>query len=246
MNTLNEIFQNCRNIVFDINYTAAKKWKQQDSKRVLVGIIPNFFPREIIHAANGLAVGIVGDEFKVPQNTKNNLSSYQACGMYSGILDLVKNDKIDGFDGFLLPSRCDTLEAINDINKISDKCKFVKYINFPQYFHTVIGDILNQHFVQGILDEIFKINGVKVNTESLNYSIGLYKNNLKLTEKIYSLSMKFPEKITQDELYITVFSCLFMPIEEHNAILNSVIEILMEGMIERDDNAFKVYLGAYC
>lgn len=246
MSRLNEIFQTCRNIVFDVNYTSAKKWKEQDSKRVLVGMIPNFFPREIIHAANGLAIGIVGDEYKILQNTKPSQDANQSCSLFSGIIDLVNKDKLDGFDGFLLPSRCDTLEAIGEINKISDKCKFVKFINFPQYFHTVIGDILNQHFVQGILDEIFKINGVKVNTESLNYSIGLYKTNLKLTEKIYSLSMKFPEKLTQDELYITVFSGLVMPIEEHNAILNSVIDILMEGMIERDDNAFKVYLGAYC
>ncbi|MFH1049342.1 MAG: 2-hydroxyacyl-CoA dehydratase family protein [bacterium] len=246
MKKLSKIFDNCKSIVYDTNFTVAKKWKKQDKKRVLIGMIPNFFPREIIHAANGLAVGIVGDEFKLPPDKKIDLSLSQPCSMFSGILDLVKKGKLNGFDGFLLPSRCDTIQALNDLNKLSDKCKFVKYINFPQYFHTVIGDILNQYFVQGVLDEIYKINGVKVKTKSIHDSISLYKNNLKLTEKLYSLSLKYPKKITQKDLYITVFCGLMIPIEEHNAILSDVIDILTKGSNDMDDFVYKVQSGTYC
>jgi benzoyl-CoA reductase subunit C len=246
MKTLAEIFSYCRETVFDDHFTTAKKWKEKDSKRVLIGIIPNFFPREIIHAANGLAVGIVGEEFKMPQTTKPELSSHQTCGIYSGILELSQKGRLEGFDGFLLPTQCDTLKMLDEINKIAASCKFVKYINFPQYFQTVIGDILNQYFVQGVLDEIYKINGVKVNSDLLNNSISLYKNNLRLTEKLFSLSKKSPENITQEDLYITVFSGLVMPIEVHNTILSSAIEILTVGLIDKDDYLYNVYSGAYC
>ncbi|MFA6571201.1 MAG: 2-hydroxyacyl-CoA dehydratase family protein [Bacteroidota bacterium] len=246
MKTLSEIHNYCKNTVLDNNFTAAKKWKEQASNRVLIGMIPNFFPREIIHAANGLAVGIVGEEFKMPQNTKPDMSSHQACSMFSGILELVNNGNLEGFDGFLLPSQCHTLQVLEEISKISDKCKFIKYINFPQYFHTIIGDILNHYFVQDILDEIYKINGVKVDSELLGNSISLYKNNLKLTEKLFSLSKKFPENFSQEELYTTVFSGLVLPIEEHNLILKDAVEILMEGSFEKDDYIFTAYKGTYC
>ena len=246
MKKLSKIFDYCNKVIFDDNFTVAKKWKEKDKQRVLIGMIPNFFPREIIHAANGLAIGIVGNEFKLPDSNKSDISKIQSCSMFSGVLDLVNKSKLDGFDGFLLPSRCDTLQALEEINKISYKCKFVKFINFPQYFHTLIGDILNQYFVQQVRDEVYKINGIKVTTKSLNNSINLYKNNLKLTEKLYSLSLKYPKKISQENLYLVVFSGIVIPIEEHNAILSKAIKVLGKNTGEKGDYVYKVHTGAYC
>jgi benzoyl-CoA reductase subunit C len=60
LESLIEIIGKCNELAFDLNFTRAKEWKKQDSSRVLVGHMPIYFPREIIHATNGLAVGILG------------------------------------------------------------------------------------------------------------------------------------------------------------------------------------------
>ncbi len=246
MGTISELFQECKNIVFDTDYSFARQWKKEDSKRVLIGMIPNYFPREIIHAANGLAIGIVGSEFKNPEQINQDKSHYESCSILSGVIELVRNGQLDGFDGFLLPSQCTPIKEMDEIDEINKKCTFVKYINFPQYFHTIIGDIINHYFVQDVLDEIYKINGIKVNSEMLNNSIQLYKNNLKLTERIYSLQKKYPEKISQEELYYTVLSGLQMPIEKHSEILNQIIGLLLKDSQEKEDDIFDAFSGAFC
>jgi len=60
MGTLENILKECEALAFDLNFTRAKKWKAESSNRILVGYLPIYIPREIIHAANGLAVGIMG------------------------------------------------------------------------------------------------------------------------------------------------------------------------------------------
>jgi benzoyl-CoA reductase subunit C len=243
MKTLNEIFQECKEIAHDDSYSYAKKWKHKNAKRVLIGIIPNYFPREIIHAANGLAVGIIGEGLKYPISKSKKESEISSCSMLEGLFDLVQNKNFKEFDGFILPSQCHALTINKEIKKINQKGKFIKYINFPQYFQTIIGDVLNHYLVLDVLQEINKINNVEVTSHALNDSIQLFKDNLKLTEKISSLREK--NNISQNNLYYTVLSGLLIPIEEHNEILRSIIELL-DDTEEVDDKLFKVYSGAYC
>ncbi len=243
MKDLSVIFKECKRIVFEDNYSFAKKWKKENPDRVLIGIIPNYFPREIIHAANGLAVGIIGEGLKEPVSKERKESSTSSCSMLEGLFDIVQNKKYKDFDGFILPSQCHTLTANKEIKKINKKGKFIKYINFPQYFQTIIGDVLNHYLVLDVLKEINKINHVEVTAKTLNNSIQLFKDNLKLTEKISSLREK--NNISQNDLYYTVLSGLLIPIEEHNQILRNIIELL-DDTEATDDKLFKVYAGAYC
>ncbi len=60
MRPLNDILKECEELSFDLNFAHAKKWKKESKDRILVGFLPIYIPREIIHAANGLPVGIMG------------------------------------------------------------------------------------------------------------------------------------------------------------------------------------------
>jgi benzoyl-CoA reductase subunit C len=60
MKNLNELIEECKLHAFDLNFTRAKQWKEQEAGRVLVGYMPIYFPREILHAAGALPVGIFG------------------------------------------------------------------------------------------------------------------------------------------------------------------------------------------
>src|ERR1035438_3254615 len=60
MEHLTKIIKECESLAFDLNFKEAKKWKSEGADRVLVGYLPIYVPREIIHAVNGLGVGIMG------------------------------------------------------------------------------------------------------------------------------------------------------------------------------------------
>ena len=57
---LTSLLEECKSLAFDLNFTYAKQWKEKSKYRLLVGFLPIYVPREIIHAANGLPVGIMG------------------------------------------------------------------------------------------------------------------------------------------------------------------------------------------
>ncbi|MCX6154139.1 MAG: hypothetical protein NT007_08265 [Candidatus Kapabacteria bacterium] len=248
MNNLKDIFDFCKSIVFDKNLTLAKNWKNEGENRVLVGIVPNYFPREIIHAVNGLAVGLISDETKYPKyseySDKDNSTNYN-CNLFDGFFQVCQSSTIEDFDGFILPSMCGHLLNDQSLNKSNESIKFIKYINFPQYFQTIIGDILNHNFVLDILREINKINNVEITSTNLNHSIQLFKENLRLTENIYALRMQNKDIISQEDLYYTVLAGLMIPIEKHNEILENIIT-LFDNSDSRDEKLFKLYSGAYC
>ena len=60
MKNLKTLIEECKQHAFDLNFTRAKEWKEEKEGRVLVGYMPIYFPREIIHAAGMLPVGIMG------------------------------------------------------------------------------------------------------------------------------------------------------------------------------------------
>ena len=60
MKQFDELLASCNETAFDLRFTKAKNWKLEDNSRALVGFLPIYFPREIVHVVNGLAVGIMG------------------------------------------------------------------------------------------------------------------------------------------------------------------------------------------
>ena len=44
----------------DLSFTAAREWKAADPSRKVVGYMPIYVPRELIHAAGMMPLGIVG------------------------------------------------------------------------------------------------------------------------------------------------------------------------------------------
>ena len=60
MKQFNDILAYCNEVAFDLNFTKAKEWKAAEKNRALVAFLPIYFPREIIYAVNGLAVGLMG------------------------------------------------------------------------------------------------------------------------------------------------------------------------------------------
>ena len=118
MQTLTSIIEKCKLLAFDLNYSRAKDWKDDQNSRVLIGYMPIYFPREIVHAANGLAVGIlgVGDRKQIVKGD----AFYQSyiCRIPRGIIELALDDHLKNFDGFIFPSICDVIRNLSGMFQI--------------------------------------------------------------------------------------------------------------------------------
>lgn len=246
MKSLKEIIDFCKIQSFDLNFTRAKDWKAEKDGRVLVGYMPIYFPREIIHAAGGMAVGIFGGGDR-KQIIKGD-AYYQSyiCHIPRSIIELALDKHMDHFDGFIFPSICDVLRNLSGIFRQQKIGKFVKYMDFPQNFLPQIGGVFYQQEMQHVLKYIKEINGVEVTTEALNHSIDLYNKNRKMISFIYDIRQDFPWRLSIEDVYYIVRAGTVMPVEEHNEILEQVCEHIKHNIGVPQDKIKVVISGAFC
>lgn len=246
MSTLKEIIDLCKTQAFDLNFTRAKEWKQEKEGRVLVGYMPIYFPREIIHAAGGMAVGVFGGGDR-KQIIKGD-AYYQSyiCHIPRSIMELALDKHMDHFDGFIFPSICDVIRNLSGIFKQQKIGKFVKYMDFPQNFLPEIGGVFYQQEMEHVLKYIKDINGIEVTTEALNHSIDLYNENRKMISFIYEIRQDFPWRLSIEDVYYIVRAGTVMPVEEHNALLEKVCAFIKEDIGVPQDKIKVVISGAFC
>ncbi|MBX2959909.1 MAG: benzoyl-CoA reductase subunit C [Flavobacteriales bacterium] len=246
MKDLKQIINECKELAFDLHFTRAKKWKEEKDGRVIVGYMPIYFPREIIHAAGGLPVGIFGGGDR-KQIIKGD-AYYQSyiCHIPRSIMELALDKHMDYFDGFIFPSICDVIRNLSGIFKQHKLGKFVKYMDFPQNFLPQIGGVFYQQEMEHVLHYIKEINGVEVTTEKLNHSIDLYNKNRQLISTIYNIRQDFPWRLSIEDVYHIVRAGTVIPVEEHNEILEQVCAHIKQNIGVPQDKIKVVVSGAFC
>jgi len=246
MKNLKQIINDCKELAFDLNFTRAKNWKAEKEGRVIVGYTPIYFPREVIHAADGLPIGIFGGGDR-KQIIKGD-AYYQSyiCHIPRSIMELALDKHLDDFDGFIFPSICDVLRNLSGIFKQHKFGKFVKYMDFPQNFLPQIGGVFYQQEMEHVMKYIKEINGKTPTVEELNHSISLYNKNRQLIEFIYDIRQEFPWRLSIEDVYHIVRAGTVIPVEEHNKILEQVCTYIKEGIGEPQDKIKVVVSGAFC
>jgi len=240
------LLDECKQLAFDLNFTYAKEWKNAEKDRILVGYLPIYVPREIIHAVNGMAVGImgVGDRKQIIKGD----AYYQSyiCHLPRGVIEMALDNNLDNFDGFLFPSICDCVRNLSGMFKIVKKGKFQRYFDYPQNFEPSIGGAFYRELLETIIYDMFKINGVSITTEKLNNSIALYNRNRELIEAIYDIREIAPWRLSSVDLYHLLRAGMVINVEKHNAILEEILSLIHEDFGEPMDNIRVIVTGSFC
>ncbi|HEX7412880.1 MAG TPA: benzoyl-CoA reductase subunit C [Bacteroidia bacterium] len=246
MKSLENILKECEALAFDLNFTRAKNWKAEKKDRLLVGYLPIYVPREIIYAAHGIPVGIMGAGDR-KQIIKGD-AYYQSyiCHLPRGIIEMALDTNLQDFDGFLFPAICDCVRNLSGMFKLSKKGKFQRYFDYPQNFDPSIGGIFYAQEMEKVMEDMFEINRIKVTDESLNHAIGLYNKNRKLIETIYNIRQEFPWRLSAVETYHILRAGITIPVEEYNEILEQVIHHISSERGEPMDNIRVVLSGSFC
>lgn len=246
MKSLQELIKECKTHAFDLNFSRAKAWKEEKEGRVLVGYMPIYFPREIIHAAGGMPVGIFGggDEKQIIKGD----AYYQSyiCHIPRSIIEIALDKHLAHIDGFVFPSICDVIRNLSGLFKQQKIGKFVKYMDFPQNFLPQIGGVFYQQEMEHVMNYIKDINGKVPSVEELNHSIGLYNKNRQLIEFIYDIRQEYPWRLSIEDVYCIVRAGTVIPVEEHNSILEQVCDYIKEEIGIPQDKIKVVVSGAFC
>ena len=230
----------------DLSFGAARKWKEAAPGRKVVGYMPVYVPRELIHAAGMLPLGVVGggDQLEVIHGD----AFYQSyiCRIPRSTIELGVSGRLDFVDGMLFPSICDVIRNLSGMWKMMFPEVYVRYFDVPQNYKNEIGGNYYVQELRELLDELGRLRGRPVTDDELRASIAVYNENRALVRELYALRAERPWQAPAAEAYLVLRAGLVLQVEEHSALLRDYIAAAKSEERPRRDNCRIVLTGVFC
>ncbi len=244
--TTAEIVARCEAIFTDLDFGAARAWKADKPGRKVIGFMPFYVPREIVHAGGALPLGIMGggDQLEVIHGD----AYYQSyiCRIPRSTIELGVSGRLDFVDGMLFPSICDVIRNLSGMWKLMFPDVPARYVDLPQNFDDEIGGAFWASDMAEMRHWVEEIVGRKISDDDLRASIALYNENRRLIRSLYALRSAEPWKVASWEVYLVERAGLVLPVEEHNTLVAAYIAAAQKQQRPLKDNSRVVVSGAFC
>jgi len=241
-----DIVGRCQALFEDLNFNAVKEWKTAAPGRKAIGYMPIYVPRELIHAAGMLPVGIFGggDQIEVIQGD----AYYQSyiCRIPRSTLELGLTGRLDCLDGMLFPSICDVIRNLSGMWQIMFKDKYVRYVDVPQNYDDSIGGEFFVNEMQQIREDLAKLRGKPITDDELRASIAVYNDNRQAIADLYAYRAQQPWQAPTSEVYLVLRAGLVLPPEEHTRLVRQYLAAADAEKRPQRDNARVVLTGSFC
>ena len=230
----------------DLSFSAARASKAAQPGRKVVGYMPIYVPREIIHAADMLPLGVVGggDQLEVIHGD----AYYQSyiCRIPRSTIELGVSGRLDFVDGMLFPSICDVIRNLSGVWKLMFPKVYSRYFDVPQNYRDDIGGNFYVNELAELRRDLGELRGKPITDEELNASIALYNENRRLIRELYALRSERPWQAPATEVYLMVRAGLLLPVEEHSALLGDYLAAARADERPMRDNCRVVLTGMFC
>ena len=241
-----EIVEHCQSLFEDLDFNAVKQWKAAAPGRKAIGYMPVYVPREIVHAAGMLPVGILGggDSLEVIQGD----AYYQSyiCRIPRSTIELGLTGRLDCLDGMLFPSICDVIRNLSGMWQILFKDKYVRYFDVPQNYQDAIGGTYYVHELEVLRDGLAALRGKPITDAELNASIRVYNENRAAIRDLYAYRAEKPWQAPTSEVYLLLRAGMVLPPEEHTKLVREYIAEVDRLPRPKRDNARVVINGSFC
>lgn len=244
--TVAEIVAECQGLFEDLSFTSARQWKNAEPGRKVVGYMPVYVPREIIHAAGMLPLGILGggDQIEVIHGD----AYYQSyiCRIPRSTIELGVSGRLDFVDGMLFPSICDVIRNLSGMWKLMFPNVYTRYFDVPQNYIDEIGGNYYIHELQELRAGLEKLGGRPITDDALRHSIDVYNENRRRVRDVYTLRSEKPWLASAPEVYLLMRAGLVLPVEAHNALLKEYLAAVTSDERPVRDNCRVVVTGMFC
>ena len=241
-----DVVKRCTALFEDLDFNAVKQWKAEQPGRKAIGYMPIYVPREIVHAAGMLPVGIFGggDQLEVIQGD----AYYQSyiCRIPRSTVELGLTGRLNCLDGMLFPSICDVIRNLSGMWQIMFKDKYVKYFDLPQDYADATGGSFYVHEMQTLREDLERVGGRKISDQDLRKSIAIYNENRKAVRELYAYRAQKPWQAPTSEVYLVLRAGCVLPPEEHTALIRTYLSECEKEKRPQRDNARVVLTGSFC
>ncbi len=244
--TVQAIVARCQALFDDLDFNAVKEWKAAVPGRKAIGYMPVYVPRELVHAAGMLPVGILGggDQLEVIQGD----AYYQSyiCRIPRSTIELGLTGRLDCLDGMLFPSICDVIRNLSGMWQILFKDKYVRYIDVPQNYEDAIGGVFYVQELEILREDLGRLRGKPVTDAEIDGSILVYNDNRDALRELYAYRAQEPWQAPTSEVYLLLRAGMVLPPEAHTALVREYLAAARRESRPKRDNARVVINGTFC
>ena len=240
------IIARCQELFDDLDFASVRAWKEAVEGRMAIGYMPIYVPREIIHAAGMLPVGILGggDQLEVIHGD----AYYQSyiCRIPRSTIELGVSGRLEVLDGMLFPSICDVIRNLSGMWQLMFEGKYVRYFDVPQNFEDDIGGSYYLRELQQLSQDLEKLGGRAVGGDDLRQAVALYNENRRAVRELYEFRAKEPWKAPTSEVYLVLRAGMVLPVDEHTRLIREYIAAARAEERPMRDNCRVVLCGTFC
>jgi benzoyl-CoA reductase subunit C len=246
MTDLERTFDICQELVADLNFNSVQRWKNQHPGGKAIGYFPVYAPVEIIHAAGMLPVGLSGGGDRLDiQHADARFGSF-ICSIVKTTLEMGLREHLKFLDGVLFSSICDSARNLCFVLKRNFPSLYIDFLHLPHNPSSEASiDFLTSEYRRSI-QELQRMGGRQVSESNLRDAILLYNRNRQLIRSLYAFRLQKPHLLRAWESYVLVRAGNFVPVEEHNSILEAALEQLSVRSGKPRDSIRIVIEGAFC
>ncbi len=241
-----EIIKRCEELYEDTNFTAAREWKAADPSRRVIGYMPVYVPREIMHAGGMMSLGVLGGGDKLEVIHGDAYYQSYICRIPRSTIELGKSGRLDFVDGMLFPSICDVIRNLSGMWKLMFPEAYVRYFDVPQNYKDDVGGNYYISELQELREGLEKLSGNKITDEAIRASIKVYNLNRNLIRELYDLRAEMPHNVSSNDVYLLNRAGMVIPVEDHNAMLREYMDSARTLDNPKRDNCRVIINGSFC
>jgi bcr-type benzoyl-CoA reductase subunit C len=212
------MFAPFRETIADIS--AAIRKHRDRLARPVIGVLPAYFPLEVIHAAGGYPVQLWGSGLAIA-HAEAYLQPY-CCSVARSALELEMSGSAELIQGYAFTSLCDTLVNLRELYRRLFAKPILGFAIPVTPSAEGRRELLSAELAK-ILRTLEGITGRKTSPDSLRESARQYGRVRALQRELYRLRRDTPGIIRNTDFYAVLKAGFFLPVEEYGLLLENLL-----------------------
>jgi bcr-type benzoyl-CoA reductase subunit C len=223
------MFEPFHEVVTNVSKTIGKY--EAEMNRPVIGVMPAYFPMELIDAAGGYPVQLWGNNLPI-EKSDAYLQSY-CCSVARSVLELELRGIGKMVKAYAFTSLCDTLVNLREIYR-GIFTKPTLELSIPITRTVEARNNYLKSVVESVTDGLEEITGKKMTPETLQRASKRFGHTRALQRRLYSIRRENPALVKNHDFYTVIKSAFFLPADIYNGMLEDLLVDL--DKVKRDDN----------
>jgi bcr-type benzoyl-CoA reductase subunit C len=215
------MFDPFHDVVTNVSKTIGKYEAELD--RPVIGVMPAYFPLELIEAAGGYPVQLWGNNLPI-ENSDAYLQSY-CCSVARSILELELRGIAGMVKAYAFTSLCDTLVNLREIYR-NIFTKPTLELSIPITRTVEARNDYLRNVVQSVTGGLEEITGEKTTLEKLEQASAHFGRTRSLQRQLYKIRREHPGLIANHDFYTVIKAGFFLPVATYNTMLEGLLQNL--------------------